>query len=730
MVVTNKQYCQPEIWGGLECTINRVENDFFDQLQEGGYYSRPAVNQIVDLGIKKLRFPVLWEMHQPQLDTPIDWRWTEQQLTFFKKKDIDIIAGLVHHGSGPTFTNLLDDQFPYLLADFAKQVATKFPHIRYYTPVNEPLTTARFSGLYGIWYPHQKNDEAFVRMLLIQLKAIVLSMQEIRKINPLAQLVQTEDLGKTYSTPLLRYQADLENTRRWLTYDLLCGKLDKNHMLWNYFKQFGISDKELTFFLDNPCVPNVFGFNHYVTSERYLDENLSLYPAATHGGNEIQRYADVEAARVAVKEETGIKVLLKEAWERYHSPMALTEVHLHCHREEQLRWFKYVLNACTELRQSGVNLVAITSWALLGSFGWNKLLTKPNGDYEPGAFDLRGNEPRATALASFIKRLTRQTATNHHLTAAAGWWQRGTRLLYGQPQGVARPEEACSGTPPILIIGKRGTLGKAFAKACTERAISYKLLSRQDCDITKPHTIEQVIEQYNPWAIINAAGYVRVDEAESDQERCFSENGLGPFNLAKACKHHQIQFATFSSDLVFDGEKKRPYVESDATNALNVYGRSKEFCETLVLETNPDSLMIRTSAFFGPDDEYNFLHWVEQNLVNGREVPVANDIFISPTYVPDLVHVTLDLLIDEEKGIWHLANKGSISWADLAYRAAVKRGLVSTYIKAVPARSLNYAAARPLYTVLGTEKGHLLPSLSDALNRYFREQKFHAAVID
>jgi len=718
-----------QIWGGLECTINRVGDNYFDQLANADFYNKPVVNEIADLGIKRLRFPILWEKHQPTLDEPIDWSWTETQLASFQQKGIDVIAGLVHHGSGPSFTNLLDDQFPYLLANYAKEVAFRFPHIKYYTPVNEPLTTARFSGLYGLWYPHQKSDEGFLRMLLIQLKAIVLSMQEIRKINPEAQLVQTEDLGKTYSTPALRYQANLENTRRWLTYDLLCGKLDRSHLLWSYFKQYDIGDEELEFFINNPCVPDVFGFNHYVTSERFLDEKLSLYPPHTHGGNEIQSYADVEAARVSVNEETGVKLLLKEAWERYGRPMALTEVHLHCHREEQLRWFQYILNACTELKQTGVDLIAVTSWALLGSFGWNKLLTMPKGEYEPGAFDLRGGKPRATALALFLKAISQKTDANHHLATAAGWWLRNTRLLYRQEGSECLPIEASS-RPPVLIIGKRGTLGKAIATACTDRAIPFALLSREDCDITDSASIERAIEQYKPWAIINAAGYVRVDDAEREEESCVAANSFGPANLATACKSHHIQFVTFSSDLVFDGEKQSPYVESDVTNALNVYGRSKEFCENLVAKANSASLVIRTSAFFSPNDEYNFLYWVEQSLLKGSEVAVANDILVSPTYVPDLVHATLDLLIDEENGIWHLANKGTISWADLAYRTASSARLDTTNIKAVPAKNLNFAAPRPHYTVLGTEKGHLLPSLDDALNRYFRDKKFHAALVD
>ena len=82
-----------------------------------------------------------------------------------------------------------------------------------FMPANEPLTTARFSGLYGHWYPHGRNTGTFLRILIVQRRKILQSMQAIRRITPAARLVQTEDLGKTFSTPLLQYQADYENER-------------------------------------------------------------------------------------------------------------------------------------------------------------------------------------------------------------------------------------------------------------------------------------------------------------------------------------------------------------------------------------------------------------------------------------------------------------------------------------------------------------------------------------
>jgi len=723
--MNKKSQCyDPEVWGGIECTINRVKDNYFDQLSYSDYYNHPQHEEISQLGIKKLRFPVLWEKHQPSNDAEINWDWTERQLLFFREKEIDVIAGLVHHGSGPSFTNLLDPEFPYLLAKYAGQVAKKFPWLEYYTPVNEPLTTARFSALYGLWYPHEKNDRSFLKALLHQVKAIVLSMKEIRKINPNAKLVQTEDLGKTYSTPLLQYQADFENERRWLSYDLLLGKVTEEHKLWSYILKHGITEKELAFFSENICVPDIAGFNHYVTSERYLDERTHLYAPHTHGSNGKHHYADVEVVRVEVEEETGLQVLLHEAWERYKIPIAITEAHLHCHREEQLRWFSYVWNTCKKSKQEGVNILAVTAWAILGSYGWDRLLTIPNGTYEPGVFDLRSGRARRTALTSFIENVAKNNTCDHYLSNVEGWWQRNNRFfipsLINEENNFS---EKLKKTQPLLIIGKRGTLGKAFAKICEHRAIHYHLLSREDCDISNIETIRGVIQQYHPWGIVNAAGYVKVDEAEMDEDKCLRDNHLGPLNLARVCKEMHVHLATFSSDLVFDGNNTKPYVESDKVNPLNVYGKSKALSEKQVLKENEKALVIRTSAFFGPWDQYNFLHWVEESLSKGKSIEVASDVYISPTYVPDLVHATLDLMIDGESGIWHLANKGCITWAELAIEAARRNELDMSLIKPLPLKKLNYSAPRPYYSVLGTERGYLLPDLENAINRYFIEKE-------
>ena len=174
-------------------------------------------------------------------------------------------------------------------------------------------------------------------------------------------------------------------------------------------------------------------------------------------------------------------------------------------------------------------------------------------------------------------------------------------------------------------------------------------------------------------------------------------------------------------------KKNKPYIETDKANPLNVYGISKAQSEEIVLSLNPSSLIIRTAAFFGPWDEYNFLHYVIDNLAQQQQITVAKDLYVSPTYVPDLVNTSLDLLIDDETGIWHLANKGAISWADLAYETANRWKLNSIFINPMPAEDISFQAKRPAYSVLGSEKGILLPSLENALQRFFNERQISVA---
>ncbi|HEV7904717.1 MAG TPA: family 1 glycosylhydrolase [Pyrinomonadaceae bacterium] len=732
-----------ELWAGVECTVNRVGEEFYDQLERNGHAARIAdLNLFAALGVRSLRYPVLWERTAPEGLEHADWSWPDARLTRLRELNIRPIVGLLHHGSGPRHTSLVASDFPVQLAEYARAVAERYPWVDAYTPVNEPLTTARFSGLYGHWYPHGRDAATFARALVNQCRATALAMRAIREINPHAQLIQTEDLGKTFSTRALRYQADFENVRRWMSLDLLCGRITREHPMWSYLTRVAsVGELELEWFNAHPCLPDVIGINHYLTSERFLDERVERYPDRAVGGNGRHRYVDMEAVRVCAEGTAGARVLLREAWERYGIPLAVTEAHLGCTREEQMRWFKEVWDAAQSVRADGVDLRAVTAWSLLGSFDWCSLLTRRNGKYEPGVFDVRcsGGVPRPTALARMLRDLAAEGEHSHPALDSPGWWRRLERLQYPPVRRQPAATKALTSKQgldmrrgnarPLIINGATGTLGRAFARLCERRGLSYRLLTRAEMDIADPLSVEHALAEFEPWAVVNTAGYVRVDDAEREAEKCFRENAEGAATLAAACARRGVALLTFSSDLVFDGAKESPYVESDAVSPLNVYGRSKGEAERLVFAELPSALVVRTSAFFGPWDEHNFITAALRALAEGRKFVAADDALISPTYVPDLVGASLDILIDGEQGIWHLSNEGAITWAELARLAARRAGLDAGLVEARPTALMQHVAPRPLYSVLASARGQLLPTLEDALERYLNERETRFAAM-
>lgn len=710
-----------ELWGGVECTVNRVADAFHSQMEASGHRWRgDDLQRFAALGLRRLRYPVLWELTAPDAPEVFDWQWADERLTALRELRIDPIVGLVHHGSGPRYTDLLDERFPALLATYAQAVAERFPWIERYTPINEPLTTARFSALYGHWYPHRRDTASFARAIVNQCRATVLAMRAIRAINPAALLIQTEDLGRTASTATLAYQAEHENERRFLTWDLLCGVVDEKHAMWSDLRHWGVPAADLAWFQENPCPPDIIGVNHYLTSDRYLDEDRSRFPKTAWGGNGRHSYADVEAVR-ALPESPGIAGALRDVWNRYRRPLAVTEAHLGCTREEQLRWLHEIWRAAQQLRAEDVDIRAVTVWSLLGSFDWNSLLIRRFGYYEPGAFDVRSPQPRPTALAALVKELTSNAANRHsQLLETPGWWRRSLRHFLPLDGFAPRAseEDRREALRPILIAGASGTLGQAFARLCELRGLKATVCTRAQLDICDAASIERVLKEVRPWAVINTAGYVRVDDAEHDPDRCYSENSRGPGLLAAACAARALPFVTFSSDLVFDGERSTPYVETHAVRPLNVYGLSKARAERDVLRAHPEALIVRTSSFFGPWDEHNFVTLALRTLSSGREFVAVDDIVVSPTYVPDLVNATLDLLIDEASGLWHLVNEGSLSWMELAHRAAGLARISAQRLVPRAHRSAGLVAPRPVFSALSSERGMIMPSLDDALVRY------------
>ncbi len=417
-----------EMWGGVECTVNRVGDGWFDQLDRSGFRERceADLERIAELGIRVLRVGVLWEQV-----TATGWEFPDRMLGAMRGLGIRPIVTLLHHGSGPQGTDLLDPEFGDKLAAFAGEVAQRYPWVMDWTPVNEPQTTGRFACLYGHWYPHRRDMASYMRALVNEIRGVVLAMRTIRETVPEARLVHTEDGGSIAATPGLREMREVYASRRWLGTDLLCGMVGREHRLWDFLLWHGLSEAEVLWFAENPSPPSVLGMNYYVTSDRLLDERTELYPPGLAGGDTgCERLVDIEAVRVASTELPGAGAVLREAWERYGLPVAITEAHLGCTPEEQVRWLAEVWRDAEAVRVDGVDVRAVTAWAVLGSYNWASLCTQNSGTYEPGVWDVADGIVRETRLTRLVRELACGERPTDEALAGVGWWRKGSRLTF------------------------------------------------------------------------------------------------------------------------------------------------------------------------------------------------------------------------------------------------------------------------------------------------------------
>lgn len=706
-----------ELWAGAECSVVRVGDTYVDQLVRTGHDKRlDDFDRLAALGVRAVRLPVLWERVAPDGLSRADWAWSDEALARVRDLGMRPIVGLVHHGSGPRHTSLLEPSFAEGLEVYARAVARRYPWVQDWTPVNEPLTTARFSALYGHWYPHERSGRSFARALVHECSATRAAMNAIRESVPAARLVQTEDVGTVSSTKALAYQARFENVRRFASLDLLTGRLGRRHALHRYLLECGVDPRTLESFVRAPCPPDIVGLNYYVTSDRFLDHRVHGYPGHVRGGNGHDVYADVEAARVLGAGIQGHSRTIELLWRRYRRPIALTEVHLGCAPEEQARWLSEAWAAAKASRARGADVRAVTVWSAFGAVDWDSLLVLLRGHYEPGLFDVRDGRVRPTALSRVARELAACGESAHPVLATPGWWHRPERLAY-PPVGRLR-HRGSAVAPPILIIGGHGLLGSAIARVAHERALPVVVVGRAELDVTDFDAVVETLRRIRPWAVVNAASSVRVDETERDEPGCWDVHAYASERLAVACRSGGIRLVSFSSNLVFDGQKTSPYLEDDGVAPLSVYGRAKADGERRVLAILPDALVVRSSAFFGPWDQKNFVTRILAALRARQSVVVSNDLVVSPTYLPDLAHAVLTLLVDGASGIWHLANRGALTYADVARRAARGASVSDAALDLRATTELGLAAPRPRFSALSTKRGAALPSIEEALQRY------------
>ncbi len=278
----------------------------------------------------------------------------------------------------------------------------------------------------------------------------------------------------------------------------------------------------------------------------------------------------------------------------------------------------------------------------------------------------------------------------------------------------------------ILLTGSNGQLGYSFKKLFDSLKIKYIATDYQEMDITDDEAMEQFFDKNSNFThIINCAAYNDVDKAETD-EKVKILNITAPYKLAEFAGKMEAIFVTYSTDFVFNGQKKEPYIEEDTPNPASVYGKSKYEGENKVLKIYNKSFIIRTSWLFGIGGN-NF----NKQIINWSKLRdslnIVDDQISAPTYSADLAEFSWKLIKTEKYGLYHITNSGEASKYDQAKYVLEKIGWEGKLNRAKTV-DFNLPAKRPEYSKLSSEKvekllGEKIPTWQSGIDRFLEEMK-------
>lgn len=250
----------------------------------------------------------------------------------------------------------------------------------------------------------------------------------------------------------------------------------------------------------------------------------------------------------------------------------------------------------------------------------------------------------------------------------------------------------------IIVTGCNGQLGRAVNLFFKDAAdISFVNTDVGELDITNIDKVMELAREVKPYAIINCAAHTGVDACETEYDKAFKINAIGPRNLAIAARETGAKLMHISTDYVFDGKATKPYVETDATNPQGAYGSTKLAGENFVKEFADRYFILRTAWLYG--DGKNFAKTMLRLSEAHDEVTVVRDQFGSPTSAAELTKAINALLFTENYGTFHATCEGSCSWAEFA-REVFRLAGKTTQVKAITTEEYGAAAPRPAYSVL------------------------------
>lgn len=355
---------QDFIWaGGIEDTFvpqTRPGHRALDEYELIGHYThwREDLTLARDLGLGALRWGVPWYRVEP---TPgeFDWRWTDQVIPFMVEElGITPIIDLMHYGC-PFWLRreFASEDYPRAIATYAGEFARRYGRlVNWYTPLNEPTVNALFCGRRGLWPPYLRGIAGYVRIMMQLAKGIIATVNEIKSLQPGSIMVHVDAAGITRTArPDLKPLAEEDQLSRFLCYDLITGRVTRDHLLYTWLVRNGASPDDLTEFTRHPIGIDVLGLNFYPqwsTKQLYVDQ------------------AGKVAYRVIEREGVGFADMIADYHARYGAPVIVTETSARGAERVRSQWLVGAVGAIRQLRERGVPVLGYTWFPIFTMIDW------------------------------------------------------------------------------------------------------------------------------------------------------------------------------------------------------------------------------------------------------------------------------------------------------------------------------------------------------------------------
>ncbi|MBA3521397.1 MAG: glycoside hydrolase family 1 protein [Gemmatimonadales bacterium] len=389
---------------GIEDTFvpqTRPGHRALDEYQLMGHYEhwREDLALVRDLGLKAVRWGVPWYRVEPFQSGEYDWRWTDQVIPYMVEElGVTPIIDLIHYGC-PFWLRreFASAEYPTAIASFADAFARRYAGlVHWYTPLNEPIVTALYCGQRGLWPPYLRSETGYVTVLLQVVEGIIRTAAALRAVDPGIRLVHVDASGLSRTAREdLHVLAKDEQSRTFLPFDLLTGRVTPDHPLFPWLVRSGASPDQLAAMARQPVPFDLMGLNFYPqwsTTQLYIDRRGRL------------AYQPVD------QDGAGFIDLIEDYWQRYRIPIMVTETSARGGEDVRARWLEASVTAIRTLRSRGVPVLGYTWFPLFTMIDWRYRFGRgPVEEYrlELGLYTLDGaagsSRWRATPLVEQLR---------------------------------------------------------------------------------------------------------------------------------------------------------------------------------------------------------------------------------------------------------------------------------------------------------------------------------------